>query len=598
MLQEILAELDADRSINAYQRAANRLKDVTGALRAVKIQYLSSFVLQPYLPSLITEAARQGLNAQCHIGPLNTLIQELIHPASETVTGGYDVVFLMSRLQDAAPGLALHFLTLTPEAVEEQIQNLVAEWVQALQQFRARCGSVVIVHSFAQPCYPLLGILEGMNPDSQTVAIQRLNALLAQGIRTIPDVYLLDFDRVCAQVGHANCRDDKFWYLARAPLSPVLMPELARTQATFLNVLHGTVRKCLVLDLDNTLWGGVIGEEGMAGIAIGHSGQGLVFREFQETILEFFHRGVLLAIASKNNAADALAVLRDHPDMLLREHHFAAMRIHWQPKPESVVAIARELNIGLDALVFLDDSPQERALMRAARPEVLTPELPADPMGYANLLRQLGVFDKLTLTREDRQRGAMYQQQAQRARLRSEATSMTDFYRGLAMRATVEPVDTLSFPRALDLVHKTNQFNLTTRRHDEQTLRAFLEDDRCGFFVLRVMDKFGDNGLVGVAILRILEHHAELDSFLLSCRVIGRTVETAFLSHLLAWVGTRGVTRLLADYIPTPKNQPVAQFLPDHGFTRLTDTPEGSRWSLDLAQAGVTWPDYIARGSS
>ncbi|GAB0055918.1 hypothetical protein SIID45300_00217 [Candidatus Magnetaquicoccaceae bacterium FCR-1] len=596
-MHEIFTELDQDGSINAYQQAANRLAEGGGwGGRPLTIALLSSFVVNPYLPTLTVEAARFGFEARCWVAPFDNVIQELIDPASATVRGGYDVALIMRTLHAACPPLATRFLALSPQEVDRLIAGQVEELVTALRRFREQTATVVIVHGFALPAHPLLGILEGSVENSQTEAIRRLNAALSREVRAIPGVHYLDHDRVCARVGHANSQDDKWWYMARAPLSARLMPELAREQAIFFHALWGRVRKCLVLDLDNTLWGGVIGEDGMAGIALGHTGLGLVFREFQESVLALHRRGVLLAIASKNNFDDAFAVLRDHPEMVLRPELFAAMRIDWRPKPENILEIARELNIGVDSLVFWDDSPQERLWMRAARPEVLTPELPTDPMLYSERLRRLGVFDKLSLTGEDLKRGEMYRDQARRDQLRAGTDSLEAFYHGLAMRVTIQPAEEMTFARVLDLIHKTNQFNLSTRRHDAQTLRGFLADPACGVFAMRVADKFGDNGLVGVAIVRHAGEMVELDTLLMSCRVIGRTVERALLTHLFAWSRQRGATRMEADFIPTAKNQPVARFLPEHGFTEMSRNGSSSRWACDLTTVTLSWPDYIERG--
>ncbi|MBF0417640.1 MAG: HAD family hydrolase [Magnetococcales bacterium] len=596
-MDEIFTELDQDGSINAYQQAANRLAGRGGwGGRPLSMALLSSFVVHPYLPTLTVEAARFGFEARCQVAPFDNVIQELIDPARATIQGKPDVVLIMRTLHSACPPLASQFLSLSAEEVGRLIAETVEELLMALRRFREQAASAVIVHGFVLPAHPPLGILEGGVATSQTEAIRRLNQEMSRQVRAIPGVHYLDFDRVCARIGYANSQDDTWWYMARAPLSARLMPELAREQAIFCHALWGRVRKCLVLDLDNTLWGGVIGEDGMAGIALGHTGLGLVFREFQESVLALQRRGVLLAVASKNNLDDAMAVLRDHPEMLLRPEHFAAMRIDWRPKPENILEIAQELNIGLDSLVFWDDSPQERLWMRAARPEVLTPELPANPMLHATRLRQLGVFDKLTLTGEDLQRGEMYRHQQDREALRATAGSLEAFHRGLAMRVTIRPVEETTFARVLDLIHKTNQFNLSTRRHDAQTLRTLLEDPACGVFGMRVADKFGDYGLVGVAILHLAGEVVELDTLLMSCRVIGRNVERAFLADLCAWSRQRGATRMEADFIPTAKNQPVARFLPEQGFMEVGRHEASSRWACDLTQAILSWPDYIERG--
>jgi FkbH-like protein len=392
------------------------------------------------------------------------------------------------------------------------------------------------------------------------------------------------------------------WYLGRAPLSAEAMQLLARTHATFVRAVSGIPRKCLVLDLDNTLWGGVVGEEGISGIKLGQSYPGSAYCDLQRAILLLSQRGVVLAINSKNNPQDVEEVFRAHPDMVLKSEHIASRRINWQPKPDNMLEIADELNIGLDSLVFLDDNPAECDLMRRSLPQVMTLEAcdakgNPDPLGSLRLLLDGGVFDKLSFTAEDRRRGAQYQQQAARRRSERSATSLEDFLRGLEMTASVCEVDEFAFPRVLDLIHKTNQFNLTTRRHSATRLEQMIDDPQWGAFSLRVRDRFGDNGIIGAAILRLEGDLGTLDTFLLSCRVIGRNVETAFLRYLADWARRRGANRIEGEFVPTRKNTPAADFYRRHGFEEVSgpDNGNGNRWRLRLDEIGFQWPEYIQR---
>ena len=302
---------------------------------------------------------------------------------------------------------------------------------------------------------------------------------------------------------------------------------------------------------------------------------------------------MLLAINSKNNLADVQEVFTSHPDMILKLEHFASVRINWQDKPQNMHEIARELNVGLDSLVFFDDSPAEQEQMRQTLPQVLTLPVPAEPVKFVKVLRQSRAFDRLSLTDEDRRRAAMYQDQNARRQLAAAATSVEDFLASLEMIVRIDPVDELAFPRVVDLLQKTNQFNLTTRRHSASQLTALLAQPGWTAFALRVRDRFGDNGIVGVAIVQQQGATAGLDSFLLSCRVIGRNIETAFLAFLADWARESAVQALEGEFIPTAKNAPAADFFARHGFTRLTNGPGGSRWRLDLAGSPVRWPAYL-----
>jgi FkbH-like protein len=364
--------------------------------------------------------------------------------------------------------------------------------------------------------------------------------------------------------------------------SAAVLRGLAREYLRYLRAARGLNRKCIVLDLDNTLWGGVIGEDGLGGIQLGAEAPGNAFVAFQSELEKLWRRGILLAIASKNNPDDARAALEQHPDMLLRPSHFAAQRINWSSKAANIRELARELNIGLDSLVFLDDNPVERAQVRAELPQVLVPELPTDPADYRTCLLELGVFDTLALTAEDRQRNQQYADQRARREAES-ALSVDDYLADLDLVVEIELANPLNLARIAQLTNKTNQFNLTTRRYTEAEI-----SDRLArgwrVFGARVRDRFGDNGLTG---LIMLTPDWTIDTLLLSCRVMGRGVETALLAMASDEALRAGVSRLRGWFHPTDKNAPARDVYRDHGFAIADHGPDESvLWELDL-HAGV-----------
>src|SRR5579859_6145744 len=592
-LAQLLQAVDKRPTLATYMQTSREVPLFQAQLHTARLALLATFTVDSLVPYLHVEAARQGFAADIYVAPFNAISQEFLDPGSGCRRHRPDIVFVAQLLSDICPPLANDYLRLESAEIDRYIEETITGLVATLREFRQSSPAAIVLHNFALPAYPLFGIYEVMAPQSQTGALRQLNARLAAAVQAVPAVYVLDFDRLCATLGYQHCFDTKMWYLGRAPLSAPTLPLLARTQAAFIQALLGSPRKCLVLDLDNTLWGGVWGEGGVRGIKVAPAFPGSAFRDFQQVVLQLHRQGVILAINSKNNPADVEEVFRTHPDMVLRPEHFASLQINWRAKPDNMVQLAAEINIGLDSLVFFDDSPAERDLMRQALPQVLTLEVPADPLQYANILLASQAFDKLSLTEEDRQRGATYRDQRARRQWAQSATSLQDFYERLQMVVNIQRVGEFALPRVVDLLHKTNQFNLTTRRYTAAELAEILADPRCGVFYLQVTDRFGDNGIVGVAIARHGAAVVELDTFLLSCRVLGRTVETAFLSFLLEWARAAGSTAVEGTFIPTAKNTPAADFYARHGFTPIPSTGAGSRWRLQLADVAFQWPSYI-----
>jgi FkbH-like protein len=410
-------------------------------------------------------------------------------------------------------------------------------------------------------------------------------------------VYVLDYDALVSRHGREHWGDARKWLTVRLPIAAANLVPMAREWMRYLAPLAGRVAKVVAVDLDNTLWGGVVGEDGMAGIQVGPEYPGAAYQALQQALLDLTQRGILLAIASKNNRADAMEALTNHPGMLLRPEHFAAMRIDWNEKSQNLRAIAAELNLGVDAIAFLDDNPIERQRVREEIPEAMVVELPADPMAYARAVRDYPAFERLALSEEDRQRTEYYAADRQRAALEQSAATREDFYRSLAQEAEVASVHRLTLARVAQLTQKTNQFNLTTKRYTEQQIEELARRPDWQVLSIKVRDRYADNGLVGVAITHDRGEVCEIDTFLLSCRVIGRTVETALVAHLAEEARERGLRFLEGWFLPTKKNAPAGEFYREHGFRLLAeqtaDGAPGQLWSLDLADTTLECPDWV-----
>ena len=372
--------------------------------------------------------------------------------------------------------------------------------------------------------------------------------------------------------------------LAGIEISESFLPILAKQYLVFIQALKGLVRKCLVLDLDGTLWGGVVGEDGPEGIRLARYGQGSEYRDFQEAILALHERGVILAINSKNNPDDALNVLRNHPAMVLREQHFASIRINWDDKVSNLRSIAQDINIGLDSLVFVDDSPMERQWVGQELPEVHVFDLPSAPTLYAKALSECTEFETFSVTREDRLRAATYASESARRKLQAAAGGFENFLASLRIILSIRIATPEDFVRVGQLTRKTNQFNMTTRRFPDAEISELGARDEALIYVLNVRDVFGDYGLVGVLILRKEQAINKIETLLVSCRALGRGIEQAFVVNVLLSLKSTGISEVYGEYIPTSKNGQAASFYKDLGFECVSEKQGTTLWRLCLSR--------------
>lgn len=569
-------------------------------LRPLRVAVIHTYTSELLDPWLNLAAALEGYELQVHHAPYGLALQEA-EPNSPLLSHKPDITLFMLQRTDLHPDLSRPLAAL---AAGER-QRLAEACLQRLQEivllFRAQAVGQILLTLLPPPAAAALGLFDAQSEASERAWWAGFEAEVGRWLRqAVASSLLLDLSDVMQQVGRRHFFDSRYWYASRFPFTASAAFELARRVVAIGAVLLEPRAKVIVLDADNTLWGGVIGEDGIDGIALGPDHPGNAFVDFQRRLLDFQQRGFVLAMCSKNNPADVDQVLGEHPHQLLRESHFAARRVNWLPKPDNLVSLAEELNLGLDSFIFVDDSDHECAAVRHRLPQVQVVQVPARAVDVPSCLDLISRLEVLSLTDEDRAKTALYAQERQRRDLlqgvSSTGSGAGDYLTRLGMRMRVSLDEPAHLARLSQLSKKSNQFNLSTRRYDEHQVQAFMSAGEWIVADFSLADVFGDSGIVGLALLRLdAPGRAEIDTFLMSCRVIGRQAESAFLESLLRHLEASGVGEVVADYLPTAKNVLVQNFLAEHGFEatasgrwqrRLSDRPPRAESEFPI---GVDW---------
>ena len=539
--------------------------------RPVRLALLGSSTLKHLVPGMRVGALRHGLWLEVIEGEYGQYRQELLNDDSPLDKSSLDIVLLALD--------ANHVVSGAGGSVDVAIENMAACWESA----KTRFGAVVIQQTLLATFPRLMGNNEQQDPTSPAAMLDVINAKL----RASADkhgVLLLAVDSYAAAHGVREWCDPVLWHHSKQEVHPRASHYYGELVGRLLGAVRGRSSKCLVLDLDNTLWGGVIGDDGLEGIKLGQgSTTGEAFVATQQYALQLERRGVILAVCSKNDEANARLPFEKHPDMVLRLKDIACFVANWQDKAANLRYIAKTLNIGLDALVFVDDNPFERNLVRQELPEVQVPELTEDPAFYVETIADAGYFESLAITAEDRERSSQYQANTEREKLLGSTTDMGAYLNGLAMKLDVRTFDSIGLARIVQLINKTNQFNLTTRRYTESEVRAIMVDPNAAAYQFRLTDRFGDNGMIAVLIGMLQDGSVLMDTWLMSCRVLGRQVEEACLNVMVDASRRLGATTLKGEYIPTAKNAMVGDLYQRLGFTLESSGSEGSTfWTLAL----------------
>ena len=578
----------------AYGRSD--LKQAPGFL-PMRLAVLASSTVDHLLPAIRVAGLRRRLLIDVQSGGYGQYRQDLLDPTSALHQFAPQAVLFSLTAKEAISAIPL---TATAAEVEETIAGLIEELRSFWRKAREICSGVILQQTFLDVTEPLFGSFDRFVPGAPARVVARLNDRLCEAAAQ-DGVLLLDVARASERDGIDAWFEAGRWLQGKLEIAPQAAPVYGDMVARILAAQRGLSKKCLVLDLDNTLWGGVIGDDGIEGIVLGEgSAAGEAHLALQHYAKRLKERGVILAVCSKNDPGIAEAVFHDHPEMVLRRSDIAAFLANWDDKAKNLKAIATRLNIGIDSLVFVDDNPVERARVRQSLPMVAVPELPEDAAHYVRCLADAGYFEAVSFTLEDRDRAQQYAENAERDALFESAQSMDEFLRGLKMSVRFGPFTAVDQPRVVQLINKTNQFNTTTRRYTSEEIAILTNLHSALTLQFRLLDRIGDNGLVSAMILRPTpedEDVLEIENWVMSCRVFGRQLEHEAMNIAVEAARQRGARALVAEYIATSKNNVISALYSSLGFAAVNQTVSTSgatRWFLDLADY-VTHYTHIVR---
>jgi FkbH-like protein len=572
----VIPELDYTTAISLH-RVLKKIKSARPPGRTTKIAVLGSMTTHQLVDLLDLYLQAGRIAAEFYESDYGTLNQEFLDPTSGLHQFQPDLVLIFTSWRD---------LQSTPEVnnsreeVQRKVDAEIATWTSLWRIAREKLQCQVIQSNFAAPPWRVMGNLEARHPAGFGRFISLVNHALEDNAP--PEVTIHDVDQLAAASGRWDWGDDRFFHQAKLPCSPEHLVDYAHSLASLILAQSGVGRKCLVLDLDNTLWGGVIGDDGLGGIRLGQGDpESEAFVAFQRYVKSLGERGVILAVCSKNNDAIAREVFEKHPEMVLRLDDISCFIANWDDKATNLARIAAQLNIGLNSLVFFDDNPAERSIVRQLRPEVAVPEVPDDPAYYIRALDRQRYFETLTISTEDLKRTEFYRSDSKRQALESSAMNLDSFLQSLDMVARIEPVVAATVERTAQLIDRSNQFNLTTRRYTNADVLNLMANPTWITRTISLKDRFGDNGLISVLLARTEADALIIDTWLMSCRVLKRGVERLLLNNVVAAASQRGLKRVIGEYIPTPKNDLVREHYRALGFIQINgEMPGNSYWEL------------------
>jgi FkbH-like protein len=575
--------------LSAVQALRRILAKVQRAEQPLKLAVLGGFTTGPLVEGIELFLFACGIDVEVYAPEYGTFRQEILDPHSGLYRFAPTIAYVATSRRDVAqwPDIGEG-----ADHVAERIARELADWRGLWQTMHDRLGCQIIQNNFDPPPWRLLA-----NRDLSASAcggyLARLNLALHEGAPGYVTIH--DVDALSAMAGRWDWGDERYFHAAKLPCSPHCLADYAHSVASVIAALRGKSRKCLVLDLDNTIWGGTIGDDGLGGIRLGPgNAEGEAYSAFQEYALGLRRRGVLLAVCSKNTDAVAREVFEKHPGMRLRLPDIACFVANWEDKASNLRAISKTLNIGLDALVFADDNPAERALVRQALPSVAVPEMPTDVAAYVAAVERHRYFQVTSLTKEDLQRTEYYRADVLRKEMEETSTDVEGFLRSLAMVAHVGPIVPETIERTVQLINKSNQYNLTTRRYSNADVLTILDDARWVTLTAAVADKFGDHGLISVVLAKAESGALTIDTWLMSCRVLKRNVEHHVLNHLVRIAQKRGLRRIRGEFIPSPKNGLVEDHYRRLGFSHTGTGPDGrTSWELVVDESWTPLPSFI-----
>ena len=534
-------------------------------LPAYKLAVIGNCATQHIATAIKGEAFLRGLFIDVFDADYDQIDAQTMDSGSELYSFAPNAVLLVMCTEKLYEGFCSTPVEKRPSFADDTIARIRMYWTLISEKLQTS----ILQFSFAYLNDSSMGNYALREPCSFSYQLSRLNFLLCQSAAENKGVYLVDINAIQSRLGTSHFKDDKLYYVAKMPFSLEALPHLAEQTVNMITALRGSIKKCVIVDLDNTLWGGVIGDDGLDGIEIGELGTGHAFSEFQLYLKELKKRGIILAACSKNNEDTAKLPFEKHPEMVLRLDDFALFVANWQDKASNIRFIQQTLNIGMDSIVFLDDNPFERGVVRSLIPDITVPELPDDPALYLSYIRSLDLFETASFSSADADRTEQYRQEADRSALVAKFTSYDEYLRALEMSAQAAPFDKFHYPRIAQLTQRSNQFNLRTVRYTESEIESVANDDNHITRYYCLHDKYGDYGLISVVIMDKREDSSLfISEWLMSCRVLKRGMEEFIVNDIIRTASQCGCTKVIGEYIPSPKNAMVADLYERMGFEK------------------------------
>lgn len=521
-----------------------------------------------------------GIQPEFYESEFNQYYQDAMFPNPELESFAPDIIFIHTSFRNI-----IDFPTLSDsaETVQELLDKEYQKYVKMWERLAKVYHCVIIQNNFEYPYYRLLGNKDASDMHGKVNFVTRLNCKFYEYAQNTPNFYINDINYLSAQYGLEKWSDPFYWHSYKYALCVPAIPDLAFSVAKIIKSVYGRNQKAFVLDLDNTLWGGIVGDDGVENLVLGHeTSAGQVYCAFQEYLKEYKALGVLLNIDSKNDHENAIAGL-NHPAGVLKPDDFIQIKANWEPKDRNLVQIAKELNLMPDSMVFVDDNPAEREIVRGQVPGVAVPELER-PEEYAKIIDRSGFFEVTNLSEDDRKRTAMYQENAKRAQEEAAFENYEDYLKALNMKAEIKSFAPVYMARIAQLTNKSNQFNLTTRRYTQPEIEEAAANPDYITLYGKLEDKFGDNGVISVVIGHNIENVLHIDLWIMSCRVLKRDMEYAMMDTVAEACKKQGITEIRGYYYPTAKNGMVKEFYALQGFEKIKEDEQGNtEWRLSLA---------------
>jgi len=590
MVQQAFTPTSDFTAFQSLYRIYSKLKPHIGLPQRPRLAILGGCTTTQIAQAIELALFSQGGGVEVFETEYGVYRQEILDPGSELYRFQPTIVLLATTWRDLIHRPSVE---LGREEITALVDAELAGWSALWRTVHDRSGCLVVQNTFDRPAWRQMDNHEMRHPASLWRFVSRVNDALAD--RAPPYVVLHDVDSLAALAGRRAWGDERFFFHAKMPCAPEFIVDYGFSVASLLAAQLGLSKKCLVLDLDNTCWGGVIGDDGLGGIRLGQGdGEGEAFVAFQQYAKALKQRGILLAVCSKNEEHIAKEVFEKHTEMVLRLDDISCFMANWTDKAANLREIARRLNIGLNSLVMVDDNPAERALVRQLAPEVAVPELPDDPAGYIQAIEAHHYFQTLSLAQEDLQRAEYYRANAQREQALSGSADVGEYLQSLAMVARIGPVTAMSLERTAQLINKSNQFNLTTKRRSAAEVSAIAADPQWLTRTVSLSDRFGDNGLISVLLAKVEGDALVIDTWLMSCRVLKRGVEILLNNNLCRWAIDRGLQRICGEYVATPKNDLVREHYAGLGYVQIYgDVADRTQWEMSLSANWRPQPVFI-----